>query len=274
MAGALGLAALVVVTPACAQAPEPMLGTGPVTGTTLEPTLEPTDVPDLADAVSNALGDADAEEALDLARAALAEASSYRVSGSPAEGQVIDLVFVTGTSQRAGESPRPIGVPPAAPATRGVLGEVTQDGSTFSLLVADGDVYVRGDLDWLADAVDEGARRTLGRKWLLVPESLATGLEAVGDPESFADSLLHPAGPVRSVGVSLIDDTPAVGIRWVDSEATAWLAGVGPPYPILVERLGATADEGVLRFSDIGEPVTLAAPDDDDVVVAPEPTDE
>lgn len=265
-----GIAGLLTLTPACGQVADPVPASMPAPS----PSLAPMSVPDPADDVTNGLGDLAAEDALVLARDALAEAASFRVAGSPAPGQMLDLVFVAGTPTAGGEPPSRTDAPEAAASARGVRGEVTRDGSTFSLLVADGDVYVRGDLDWLADAIDSEARDTLGGKWLLLPASLAQGLETLGSPGSFADSLLDAAGPVRSVGVSLIDGTPAVGVRWVESEATVWLSGKGEPYPILVERLGATAEQGVLRFSDVDEPVTLAAPEAADVVVAPEPSDE
>lgn len=262
-----GLASLVIVTPGCGDA---RVATGSVPSSS----LAPTHVPDPADEVSNSLDEVTATEALGLARAALADAASFRVSGSPTPGQPLDLVFVAGTPPVGGEPPSRASASDVEPSARGVRGEVTQDGSTFSLLVVDGAVYVRGDLDWLADEIDDSARRTLGGKWLLLPESLAAGLDTFSDPEMFADALLDPVGPVRSVGVSVIDGTPAVGIRWIDTEATAWLSGVGEPYPLLVERLGATASDGVLRFSQVDEPVALSAPEASDVVVAPEPADE
>jgi hypothetical protein len=68
--------------------------------------------------------------------------------------------------------------------------------------------------------------------------------------------------------VSLIEDVPALGIRYLDNDATTWLSGVGEPYPVLVERLGATATDGALSFSDVDQPVPLAAPPADRVVVA------
>lgn len=212
--------------------------------------LQATDVPEPADAVTNGIDEVAPEEALAQARSALAEAVSFRVTGSPTPGQRLDLVFVTD-----------------APGARGT---VSQDGSTFALRAVDGAVYVRGDLDWLAEEVASGAPRTLGGKWLLLPDPVAQDLAALTDPTSFVEAALTPAGAAQSVGVSMIDEVPAAGIRFVDSEATVWLAGVGTPYPLLVERPGATADEGVVRFGEIDEPATLSAPRAANVVVAPE----
>lgn len=257
------LVAVLAVVPGCAAANDP--------AATPSSTLEATEVVDPADAVTNGLDAASPEDALAQARAALAEAASYRVVGAPTEGEPLDLVFVTGTPPAAGEPPSTAtDAPQVEPSARGAVGTISQDGSTFSLRAVDGAAYVKGDLDWIADAVADSAERTLGGKWLLLPESLAQDLETFTDPQSFADAVLDPQGSVRSVGVSRIDGIPAVGVRFDDTEATAWISGVGTPYPLLVERLGATADEGVLRFTDVDEPVSVQAPRSQNVVVAPE----
>jgi hypothetical protein len=221
------------------------------------PSLQATEVADPADEVTNGIDDVAPQEALARAREALEVADSFRVTGSPSQGQMLDLVFVTGRGDSS---------------ARGALGTVTQGDSTFQLRAVDGAVYVRGDLDWLADEVAAGARRTLGGKWLLLPDSAATDLATVTEPAAFVEVVLVPMGEVQSVGASVIDEEPAVGIRFLDSEATAWLAGVGTPYPLLIERLGATADEGVVRFGAIDEPAALSAPRAGNVVVVPEST--
>lgn len=269
VAGIAGVAALLVATPGCGQVDE-----SAQSGATLPTsTLEATELPDPSQDVTNRLDEVDAGEALALARAALADAASFRVSGSPTPQQTLDLVFVAGTRPVGGEPPSRVDAVEVEPSPRGVQGELTLDGATFSLVVADGAVYVRGHLDWLADEIDDSAQRTVGGKWLLLPESLAAGLDAFVDPKTFAEALLDPVGEVHSVGVSSVEGMPSVGVRWVDTEATAWLSGVDEPYPLLVERFGATASEGVLRFSEFDEPVTLAAPEESDVVVAPAPPD-
>lgn len=256
-AGPLVLAAaLVVALTGCGSgsAESPAAGPSP-TGLSA---ASATAVPDLADAVTNGVDEVDAATALDEALAVLEQSAGYRVSGSPSAGAPLDLTFSAGETAASGE---------AGAVGRGARGTLTQDGSTFEVLAVDGAVYVRGNLDWLADEVAESARRTLGDKWLLLPDESAQSLATITDPDAFADAVLTPTGTVQSVGVSEIEDVPAVGIRYLDTDATAWLSGVGEPYPLLVERLGATATDGVLRFSDVDEPVTLTAPDADQVVV-------
>ena len=204
---------------------------------------------DPADQVTNGIADVGAEEALTRSRDAVAAAASFRVAGSPSRGAPLDLVYVA-TDDVVGSS-----------------GTVSQGGSTFDLRAVNGEVYVRGNLDWLADTVAAGATRTLGSSWLLLPESLTAELELFVEPAALMDSLLVPGGPVRSVGVAVIDDVPALGVQFVDTEATVWLAGEGEPYPVLVERLGATAADGVLRFSEYDADVTVEPPKAENVVV-------
>lgn len=216
---------------------------------TVDATSSASPVVDPADQVTNGIADVGAEEALARSREALAAAASFRVAGSPSRGAPLDLVYVS-TDDVVGSS-----------------GTVSQGGSTFDLRAVNGEVFVRGNLDWLADTVAEGATRTLGSSWLLLPESLTAELTLFVQPAALIDSLLVPGGPVRSVGVALIDDVPALGVQFVDTEATVWLAGDGEPYPVLVERLGATATDGVLRFSEYDADVTVTPPRAENVVV-------
>jgi hypothetical protein len=252
-----GLVAATVLAASCG-------GASPTDDPVARPSLQATAVPEPDEAVTNGIDEVSPDEALSQAREALLVADSFRVAGSPTAGAPLDLVLVAGERGEADDGS--VG--------RGSVGKVSQSGSTFEMLAVDGAVHVRGNLTWLADAIGEDAQRTLGDKWLLLPESLAESLATFADPQAFVQAVLVPVGPVQSVGVSVIDGVPAVGVQFVDSEATAWISGTGEPYPLLVERRGATATDGVLRFSDIGAQVTISAPPAADIVVAPEPSQE
>ena len=212
-------------------------------------TATATAVPDPTALVTNGVDEIGADEAVGVAREALLDATSFRVAGSPNRGTPLDLVYVS-TDEVVGST-----------------GTVTQGSSTFELRAVNSDVFVRGNLDWLAETVAEDATRTLGESWLLLPDEVAGELDVFVDPQLLVDTLLVPGAPVRRVGVSLIDDAPALGVQYVDSEATVWIAGEGPLLPVLVERLGATATDGVLRISDIDDTVDLEPPPADEVVV-------
>lgn len=212
-------------------------------------TATATAVADPSALVTNGVDELGADEAVELARDGLLEATSFRLAGSPNRGTPLDLVYVSGED------------------VRGSTGTVTQGSSTFEIRAVNSDVYVRGNLDWLAETVAEDATRTLGESWLLLPDEVAADLAVFVDPQLLVDTLLVPGGPVRRVGVSLIEEAPALGVQYVDSEATVWIAGAGPLLPVLVERLGATATDGVLRISDVDGDVDLEPPPADQVVV-------
>ncbi len=212
-------------------------------------TATATAVVDPAALVTNGIDERSADEAVELARDALVDATSFRVAGSPEQGTPLDLVYVSSDE------------------VVGSTGTVTQGSSTFELRAVSSDVFVRGNLDWLAETVAEDATRTLGESWLLLPDEVAGDLAVFVDPLLLVDTLLVAGGPVRRVGVSLIDEAPALGVQYVDSEATVWIAGEGPTVPVLVERLGATATDGVLRISDVDADVDLSPPPADQVVV-------
>ena len=227
-----------------------------------------TPVADPAEQVTNDVDQLAPDTVIEQALANLADASSYRVVGAPTAGAPLDLVFSAGAALTRPGASVDAG---SGRLGRGVQGTLTRDGSTFEVLAVDGTVYVRGNLDWLGSAVEDDARRTLGEKWLRLPPATAEELGTVTDPEAFAAALLTPDGPVQSVGVSLVEDQPALGIRYVDTGATTWVTATGAILPLLVERVGATATDGVLRFSDIDAEVTVTAPPADQVVEVPAP---
>jgi hypothetical protein len=230
------------------------------------PTVIATPLPDPAADITNGVDARPADAVLAQALATLLAAGTYRVSGSPAEGEPLDLRYTSGsTLGRPGVGPA--GGDPTAAVGRGATGTLTIDGSAFEVLAIDGAVYVRGDLTWLATTVAPEALTTLGQKWLLLPPAAAAELATVFDPELFATELLDPRGPVTSVGAAQVDGQPAWGLRAVESGAITWVTGTGPVLPLQVEREGATATTGTLIISDVGTEVPLAPPPADQVVV-------
>jgi hypothetical protein len=232
------------------------------------PAVTGTPVPDPEAEVSNGVLDRPVETVLEQSVATLASLTSYRVTGSPTQGDPLDLTFASGTAPTRPDATQ------AADAVigRGVQGTLTLDGSTFEILAVDGNVFVRGDLRWLTDVVTQDARRTVGSKWLLLPPAAATRLETLTDADAFARAVLLPDGEVESVGVAEIDEQPALGIRSLETRGTVWVAGTGPVLPLQVEREGATERDGVLTFGEFDERVVLRPPRAENVVaVVPAP---
>lgn len=229
------------------------------------PAITGTPLPDPESEVTNGVLDRPVDTVLEQAVANLAGLRSYRVTGSPTQGDPLDLTFASGTALT-----RPDATPaPGAVVGRGVRGTLTRDGSTFDILAVDGSVYVRGDLRWLADVVTQDARRTVGNKWLLLPPAVAAKVEAVTDADAFAEAVLLTDGDVESVGVAEIDGGPALGIRSLETRGTVWVAGTGAVLPVQVEREGATEGNGVLAFGDFDRKVVLRAPPSGNVVAVP-----
>jgi hypothetical protein len=237
-------------------------------GAGASPAVTGTPVPDPEAEVTNGVLERPVETVLEQSVATLASLRSYRVTGSPTQGDPLDLTFATGTALT-----RPDATPAAdAVIGRGVRGTLTLDRSTFEILAVDGSVYVRGDLRWLTDEVTQDARRTVGSKWLLLPPAAATRLEAITDADAFARAVLLSDGEVESVGVAEIGDQPALGIRSLETRGTVWVAGTGPVLPLQVEREGATERDGVLTFGEFDERVVLRPPRAENVVaVVPAP---
>lgn len=186
------------------------------------------------------------EEALRAVLTALDSAGSYRVSGTTVGGGAIDISFKVGV---------------------GASGTVVS-GSPVTLVALDGRVYVTGDAEFMATNVGPDAAARMAGKWLLLPLDSTSSFAIFADGTSFADNVLGAQGPVEMGGVRDVNGVPAVGLVFPHTGGTLWVSAEDDPLPIQFEEKGASGGAGVLKFSDFGADVAIAAPAAESVVDA------
>jgi hypothetical protein len=170
------------------------------------------------------------------AKAALQDATSFRVKGDDAEGgktMKLDLKVKAGGD---------------------FTGSITKGKSTLELLAVDGKRYMRPDeaffVETGTDAKQAKAIATvMGERWMLVPsnEKDLADLFSLGD----VDVLVKPEGKLSKGEARKIDGVPAIGVvETSDDAAVLFVATEGEPYPLAVEALDS--GKRTMTFSDFG----------------------
>lgn len=192
-------------------------------GCTSTPDPEPTPT-------TNGVENLTADEIVDAAKEALFDAKSFRVIGEgEQEGEPIkvDMVFAGDAQQ----------------------GEVTTGGMTFEMLVVDNAMYFRGDESLWSNFIGEEAEPLMPLligTWVKIP--LGQGFDL--DPED----ILEPEGKVEKGEVTTLDGKPVIVLT--SDEGEMYVSLVGEPYPLKLVN-----ESGEFTFTEIGEDVTIEAPD-------------
>lgn len=195
-------------------------------------------------AASNGIDELTPEQVLERAIAALQATGSYRVSGTTTGGNAINITFKVGV---------------------GSVGTVSS-GNPVQLVAARGAIYVTGDPASLAAQVGADVDSTIAGKWLLISADSASGFAIFADGTTFATAVLGAEAPAEMTGVADVGGVPAVGLIFPETGGTLWVAARGEPVPLRFEEKGATAEAGVLTFTDFGTEVAVKPPAPDAVV--------
>jgi hypothetical protein len=189
---------------------------------------------------TNGIEELTAEQIMDKAQEALDEAGSFRLVGeSTMEGQPGDLdIAVSGDDKQ---------------------GTITTEGVSMELVIVDGEAYVTAEAAFWTDFV-------FGNEDLLDQlEGKPVRFELGSIFSAMLDAVLEPAVTPTKGDVTEVDGTPAIVLEYPDSLATEhgqlYVSLVGEPYP-----LRYVDDTITMDFEDIGEPVTIEAPDPAQIV--------
>ena len=196
----------------------------------------------------NGVADLEADEILDKATTALREAGSVQVTGE--------------ISQDGGKLGIDLGI-----SRDGAAGNMSIDGAEVNLIVTKEKVYMQGDAAFYESIGGGAAAKLLGDKWLSVDADAeqARDFGAFGDFDEFVDSFLDP-GDIKKGDTGDIEGTPAIALDDQDDEEPSqlWVATVGEPYPLQVNRIGSDTEK--IRLSKHGEEVDTTPPPSDEVV--------
>lgn len=202
-----------------------------------------------AESAENGLDQLEPEAALATVVGALRAGGAFHVTGTMLNGGEIDLRYVVG---------------------EGAAGTVVDPdgGAPVEILAVDGQIYVTGDEDFLAESVGEDVDQTVAGKWLRLPDESTAAFDVIADGQQFLETVLSGGEDVKMTGVRELDGAPVIGLRV--GETTLWVAASGEPLPIRLEEKGASADAGMMWFEPVDEEVALEAPDSEDVLDAEE----
>ncbi|WP_258534852.1 hypothetical protein [Streptomyces sp. PT12] len=201
---------------------------------------------------TNGVDELPAAEIEERARAAAAEASSVRLSGT-----VITEAGTFRLDVRLGGE--------------GGVGEVSTEGTTFELLRIGDDLYIKADQTFwesegIPDELETDPTEKLDGKYVrVVPDDPAyEQLSGFTDKNTLLDGLLTLDGERATGEEGEIDGSPTIRV-----EADGGAGGVievalmGTPYPLRLERGGAA---GQLTLDDWGQEFSLNEPKEDEIV--------
>jgi hypothetical protein len=162
-------------------------------------------------------------------------------------------VHITGQYRQDG---KPVQIDIRLAAGQNAIGTVTTDGVNVALRRVGNQLFVKGDDKFLA-ALGPKAQASKG-KWLVGPIASADrGLANLTDLGRFAATLTPGSGALTKEDVRSLAGQQAVSVR-SSTGARLWVADVGKPYPLRLERTGAVA--GFIDYGDYDAPVVVHPP--------------
>lgn len=193
----------------------------------------------------NGVASKSAEEIVAEAKKAADEASSVHVSGSVNSGGspvTLDLSLAAG---------------------KGATGQISQNGSTFKIVIDGGTAYISGSDAFYRKLGGSAAAQLLAGKWLKIststPEFASFG--SLTNMRKLLDTVLvghgtlvkGPTHPTTTVG-----GQQAIEVKDTTRGGSLWVATTGKPYPLQISKTGSEA--GAIKFDKWDEPVTITAP--------------
>lgn len=187
---------------------------------------------------TNGMENLDADAIAQASADALEQAGSFRVRG---EGEDDDGSTIEVDLRYADEN---------------IQGTMSLSGTTLNLLAVDGVSYLKADGSFWEPFLGEEAAVVLpllADKWVVMP-----GSQDLFD-EFQAEDLLTPEGELTKGEVTTVDGQQAIALE-SSTGGTLYVALTGEPYPIKLVN-----DDREMLFTEIGDEITIEAPDESDV---------
>jgi hypothetical protein len=190
----------------------------------------------------NGIESKSAEAIVSEAKKAADEASSVHVSGSV----------------NAGGSPVTLDLSLAS--AKGATGQISQNGSTFKIVIDGGTAYVSGSDAFYRKLGGSAAAQLLAGKWLKIststPEFASFG--SLTNMRKLLDTVLVGHGTLQKGATATIAGQKAIAVRDTTRSGTLYVATTGKPYPLQIAKGGSEA--GTISFDKWDAPVTISAP--------------
>lgn len=190
----------------------------------------------------NGVASKSAEEIVAEAKKAADGASSVHVSGSV----------------NSGGSPVTLDLNLAA--EKGASGEISQNGSTFKVIIDGSDAYISGSDAFYRKLGGAAAAQLLAGKWLKIstntPEFASFG--SLTNMRKLLDTVLVGHGSLEKGSTTTIAGQRAIAVKDTTRGGSLYVATDGKPYPLQITKGGSEA--GTISFDKWDEPVSISAP--------------
>ena len=191
---------------------------------------------------SNSITSKSAEEIVSESKAAADAASSVHVAGSLNSGGSVvklDLSLVAG---------------------KGATGELSQNGSSFKVILVGGTAYISGSPAFYRSLGGSAAAQLFNGKWLKAPATTGefASISQLADMRKLIDTTLAGHGGLAKGSVTVVNGQKAIAINDTSKAGTLYVATTGEPYPVQLSKGGS--ESGKITFEDWNKPVSIAAP--------------
>jgi hypothetical protein len=183
-----------------------------------------------------------AEQIVSEAKTAADGASSVHVSGSVNSG---------GT---------PVTLNLNLAAGKGATGQVSQNGSTFKIIIDGGTAYISGSDAFYRKLGGSAAAQLLAGRWLKVststPEFASFG--SLTNMRKLLDTVLVGHGSLQKGSTTTVGGQQAIEVKDTTRGGSLYVATNGKPFPLQISKTGS--ETGAITFDKWDEPVTITAP--------------
>jgi len=199
--------------------------------------------PETNNAASNGVASKPAAAIVSAAYSAVAQSKSAHISGvvrSEKQTITLDIDVLTG---------------------RGGKGSMSINGLSFELISLGSRFYFKASSAFWQHYGGAGAAALFKGKWLQASASTSEfkSFAQLTNPHDLFQSLLHTGGDeLVKTGISTVDGQRVIGVHDQTQGGTLYVATVGKPYPIEIEKSGSSG--GRISINDFDETVSIAAP--------------
>lgn len=166
-------------------------------------------------------------------------------------------VHVSGSINSGGS---PVTLDLALAAGKGATGEVSQNGSTFQIIIDSGTAYISGSEAFYRKLGGSAAVQLLAGKWLKVSTSTPefTSLSQLADMRTLLDTVLVDHGKLKKGSTTTVGGQQAITVNDTTHGGTLYVATTGKPYPLQISKSGSEAAK--ITFEEWDEPVRISPP--------------
>ena len=143
---------------------------------------------------------------------------------------------------------------------KGATGQVSQNGSTFRIIIDGQDAYISGSDAFYSKLGGSAAAQLLAGKWLKIATSTPefASFASLANMRKLLDTVLVGHGTLEKGATTTIGGQQAIAVKDTTRGGVLYVATGGKPYPLQITKSGSEA--GTISFTAWDEPVSISAP--------------